>query len=111
MGILREFLFFRVGLGVLGFFGLNLGDFVILSLLQKGEKSIRILKYALNLWILRCAQYDKDFVDMTKFISMTNKKFLWCAWGFGDFWGGILLNLSVVEFFGVWLGFFGNFCF
>ena len=23
------------------------------------EKSIRILKYALILWILRCAQYDK----------------------------------------------------
>ena len=33
--------------------------FVILSLLQKGEKSIRISKYALNLWILRFAQYDK----------------------------------------------------
>ena len=25
----------------------------------ESEKSIRILKYALNLWILRCAQYDK----------------------------------------------------
>ena len=43
---------------------------------------------------------------------MTNKKFLGCSLGicggFGDFWGGILLNLSVVEFFGVWLGFFGG---
>ena len=42
---------------------------------------------------------------------MTDKKiFVVClgvCGGFGDFWGGILLNLSVVEFFGVWLGFFG----
>ncbi len=37
-------------------------------------------------------------------------EFLWSVLGgFGDFWGGILLNLSVVEFFGVWLGFFGVF--
>ena len=34
-----------------------LKSFVILSV---SEKSIRILKYALNLWILRCAQYDKE---------------------------------------------------
>ena len=26
----------------------------------ESEKSIRMLKYTLNLWILRCAQYDKE---------------------------------------------------
>ena len=33
---------------------------------------------------------------MTKFISMTSKKFLWCAWGFWWFWG--FLGWNFVEF-------------
>ena len=37
----------------------------------------------------------------------STEKFCGVTWGFWGFWGGILLNLSVVEFFGVWLGFFG----
>ena len=69
--------------------------------------------HTLNLWILRCAQYDKDFVGMTKFISMTNKKFLWCAWGFVVVWGIFVFFLGVcgvLRGFGVWLGWiFGDF--
>ncbi len=60
----------------------------------------------LNLWILRCAQYDKQkiFVVCLGF---------WVFWGveFWVFWGGILLNLSVMDFFGVCLGFAGIFVF
>ncbi len=50
-----------------------------MSLLQKGEKSIRILKYTLNLWILRYAQYDKQ------------KIFVVCLGlgGLAGFWGGL----------------------
>ena len=44
-------------LGV-GWFG-EFGKFRGICHFERSKKSIRILKYALNLWILRYAQYDK----------------------------------------------------
>ena len=40
----------------------------------ESEKSIRILKYALNLWILRCAQYDKLVWQIHKRKKKSKKK-------------------------------------
>ena len=60
---------------------------------ERSEKSKEFKIHFLNLWILRYAQYDKDFVGMTKFISMTNKKFLWWAWVFWADFGGVYGNL------------------
>ena len=60
--ILNLFGIFKILLEVFWIFLEFLKNLVILSV---SEKSIRILKYALNLWILRYAQYDKDFVILS----------------------------------------------
>ena len=53
-----RFCHFERSLGNLALFLGNLGKFVILSELCE-RKIHRNLRYILNLWILRCAQYDK----------------------------------------------------
>ena len=61
-GIYGNFCFFwgfgflRLYLNFCGVWGAKFGGFCHF---ERSEKSIRILKYTLNLWILRYAQYDK----------------------------------------------------
>ena len=41
---------------------------------ETNEKSIRMLRYTLNLWILRCAQYDKNSSVWQKIIQYSKNK-------------------------------------
>ena len=92
LGNLREFLFF---LGVWVF-----GEFVILSLLQKGEKSKEFKTRFLDLWILRCAQYDKQKIMVGLGVLGFLREFLFFLGEFGGF------EFLGVEFF-LGVGFLG----